>query len=102
MPETDPAMLFAVTCLDKPGHAAVRADNRAAHLAFLKAHAEAVKIAGPLLDDAGTGMVGSLLIIEAADRAALDELIAQDPYATAGLFAGVEVRPWRWVIGAPG
>jgi uncharacterized protein len=95
-------MLFVVTCLDKPGHAQVRADNRAAHLAYLKENEAAVKIAGPLLDEAGSGMVGSLLVVEAPDRSALDELLARDPYATAGLFAGVEIRPWRWVIGAPG
>ena len=94
-------MLFAVTCLDKPGHAAVRADNRATHLDFLKANADAVKIAGPMTSDDGSAMVGSLLIVEADDRAALDALLAADPYAKAGLFETVTVRPWRWVIGAP-
>jgi len=94
-------MLFAVTCLDKPGHAAVRTDNRAAHLDFLKANAAAVKIAGPFTSDDGTAMVGSLLVVEAEDRAALDALLAADPYAAAGLFESVAVRPWRWVIGKP-
>lgn len=94
-------MLFAVTCLDKPGHAAVRTDNRAAHLEFLKANAAAVKIAGPFTSDDGTAMVGSLLVVEAEDRAALDALLAADPYAAAGLFESVVVRPWRWVIGRP-
>lgn len=95
-------MLFAVTCLDKPGHAAVRADNRAAHLDFLKANAAAVKIAGPFFDDAGETMIGSFLAIEAADRTALDALLAADPYAKAGLFQSVTARPWKWVIGNPG
>jgi uncharacterized protein YciI len=95
------AMLFAVTCLDKPGHAHVRAENRSAHLAFLGEHADAVKIAGPLLEDDGDGMVGSLLIIEAPDRDTLEALLARDPYAEAGLFAGVDIRPWRWVVGRP-
>jgi uncharacterized protein YciI len=95
-------MLFAVTCIDKPGHAHVRAENRPAHLDFLKANAAAVKLAGPFLSDDGQGMVGSLLVIEAADRAALDAMVAQDPYAAAGLFESVTVRPWRWTIGNPG
>lgn len=94
-------MMFAVTCIDKPGHAETRAANRDAHLAFLKANAAAFRAAGPFLSDDGTAMVGSLLIVEAADRAALDTLLAGDPYAGAGLFASVEIRPWRWVIGAP-
>jgi uncharacterized protein YciI len=95
-------MLFAVTCIDKPGHAHVRAENRPAHLDFLKANAAAVKLAGPFLSDDGQGMVGSLLVIKAADRAALDAMVAQDPYAAAGLFESVTVRPWRWTIGNPG
>lgn len=95
-------MLFTVTCLDKPGHLQVRLDNRPAHLDYLKANAAAVKIAGPLLDDAAEGMVGSFLVFEAADRAALDALLAADPYAQAGLFDSVTVRPWRWTVGNPG
>ncbi len=94
-------MLYAVTCLDKPGHEAVRAENRAAHLDFLRAHADAVKIAGPFLAEDGAGMTGSLLVIEAPDRPALDRLLAEDPYTAAGLFESVTVRPWRWVVGAP-
>lgn len=95
-------MLFAVTCLDKPGHLQVRLDTRAAHLAFLEAHAGAVKLAGPLLADDGQAMVGSLLVYEAEDRDALDALLAADPYSQAGLFESVVVRPWRWTIGNPG
>lgn len=94
-------MLFAVTCIDKPDHAAVRADNRTAHLAYLKENAGAVKIAGPFTSEDGARMTGSLLIVEAADRAACDALLAADPYAAAGLFESVTVRPWRWVVGQP-
>ena len=31
-------MLYVVYCLDKPGHAAVRAENRSAHVEFLKSY----------------------------------------------------------------
>lgn len=95
-------MLFAVTCLDKPGHLQVRLDNRPAHLEYLKANAAAVKIAGPLLTDDGEGMVGSFLVYDAENRAAVDALLAADPYAKAGLFESVTVRPWRWSVGNPG
>ncbi|MBH0237917.1 YciI family protein [Methylobrevis albus] len=94
-------MLFAVSCLDKPGHAEVRTDNRPAHVAWLKANGAAIKAAGPYLSDDGAVMNGSLLIVEAEDRAALDALLAQDPYLHADLFDSVTVRPWKWVIGAP-
>lgn len=95
-------MLFAATCIDKPGHQAVRLENRPAHLDFLKANAAAVKIAGPFVSDDGSAMLGSLLVIEAADRAAVEAILAADPYAHAGLFESVTVRAWRWAIGNPG
>jgi Uncharacterized protein conserved in bacteria len=94
-------MLFAVSCIDKPDHGPVRAENRPAHVAFLKANSASVKAAGPYLSDDGEAMVGSLLIVEAESRAALQALLDQDPYAHAGLFAAVEIRPWKWTIGAP-
>ena len=49
----------------------------------------------------GAGMTGSLLIVEAADLAAAHAFAAGDPYAKAGLFESVAIRPWKWVIGNP-
>jgi len=40
-------------------------------------------------------MCGSLLVIEVADLAAAQAFSAADPYAKAGLFERVEVRPFR-------
>jgi hypothetical protein len=89
--------MFVLICRDKPGHLEVRKANRDAHLAYL-AETGIVRLAGPLLDDAG-GMVGSMLAIEAADRAAAEAFAAADPYAKAGLFASVEIIAWKRVIG---
>ncbi|MEO1198549.1 MAG: YciI family protein [Pseudomonadota bacterium] len=94
-------MLFAVTALDKPDHLPVRMENRPAHLDFLKANLDKIKIGGPVLDPDGQSPVGSLLIIEAGDRESVEALLANDPYAKAGLFGSVEIRPWTWVIGQP-
>ena len=44
-------------------------------------------------------MNGSLVVIEAADRAAAEAWAADDPYAKSGLFSNVEIRPWKRVIG---
>lgn len=95
-------MLYAIHSIDKPGAAAVRQDNRPSHLAYLKANAARVRLAGPYLSEDGQAMTGSLIVLEAADLAAARAFAAADPYAKAGLFASVEVRPWRWLIGAPG
>lgn len=94
-------MLYALLCTDKPNASALRADVRPKHLAFIDAHKTQVKIAGPFLSDDGQTMVGSLIIIEASDIAAARAFAATDPYAQAGLFANVEIKPWRWIVGAP-
>jgi uncharacterized protein YciI len=87
-------MQFMDYCLDKPGALEVRTANRPKHIEYLKAHNSKLLFAGPLLDDKD-GMVGSLLVVEAADRAAMDTFLAGDPYAKAGLFQSVTVHPVR-------
>jgi uncharacterized protein YciI len=91
-------LLFAALCIDKPGHVDLRLSTRAAHLAFLDKHAASVKLGGPFLD--GDKPVGSLLILDSPDEAAARALLAEDPYAQAGLFERVEVRAWKRVVGA--
>jgi len=85
-------------CTDKAGATQVRLDNRAAHLAYLESLGDRLFAAGPLLTDDGQGMVGSLLIVECADTAAAQDFAANDPYAKAGLFDNVTIRPWRRVF----
>jgi hypothetical protein len=42
----------------------------------------------------------ALLLLRAPDRAALDELIATDPFATHGLIANMSVTLWDPIFGA--
>ncbi|MBO6518946.1 MAG: YciI family protein [Rhodospirillales bacterium] len=93
-------MHFVIYCLDKPDHAHVRADNRPAHVEYLKASAGKIVCAGPMLTDDGEGMIGSTLVMEFADRAEADAWAANDPYAKAGLFESVSIRPWKKVFPA--
>jgi uncharacterized protein YciI len=94
-------MLYMAVCYDKLEGHALRLANRAAHLDFLRANDAFIKVCGPILADDNEAMIGSLLIVEAPDRATADALLARDPYSLAGLFRSVDVRPWRWVIGSP-
>lgn len=94
-------MLFVLICTDKPNATALRADTRQRHLAYIDAHKDRVKIAGPFTSDDGQAMLGSMIVIEAVDAAAARTFAANDPYALAGLFQNVEIKPWRWLIGAP-
>ena len=93
-------MHFVIYCLDKPDHASVRAENRPDHVAFLKASADKIVAAGPLLSDDGEGMVGSTLIMGFANRGEAEAWANEDPYAKAGLFQSVDIRPWKKVFPA--
>ncbi|MGA8514001.1 MAG: YciI family protein [Burkholderiaceae bacterium] len=93
-------MLFALMCTDKPDGLEIRLANRPAHIVFLKSLGDALKAAGPFLNDAGD-MVGSLLIIESADKSAVSAIADRDPYAMAGLFDVVDIRAWKWVVKNP-
>ncbi|RUV95626.1 MULTISPECIES: YciI-like protein [unclassified Mesorhizobium] len=95
-------MLFALICKDKPGSLQLRADTRPAHAAFLEGLISEGRLAfaGPFLDAAGKPD-GSLVMIEAPDMAGAQALAAADPYAKAGLFESVEIRPWNWFFQKP-
>lgn len=95
-------MLFALLCKDKPGHLQVRLDSRPAHVEFLNAlnARGGLAFAGPFLDGEGKPN-GSLVVVEAADLAEAQTVAAEDPYALAGLFESVDIKPWTWVFNKP-
>ena len=93
-------MLFALICTDKPNSLELRQQSRPEHLKFLEGLGNSLKVAGPFTDDEGKA-TGSLVIIEAANRTAITEIAGRDPYAVAGLFASVEIKPWKWLIKNP-
>ena len=54
-------------------------------------------VGGAMLDEAGTP-VGSTMVVEFPDRAALDSWIAADPYTLQGVWLRVEVVPFRVAV----
>ena len=90
-------MLYAVICKDKPNSLELRKATRPTHLDYLKQGGPV--FSGPMLAEDEQTPIGSLLIVEAADRAAVEAWAANDPYALAGLFESVEIRPFVKVIG---
>ncbi|MHA1529814.1 MAG: YciI family protein [Alphaproteobacteria bacterium] len=90
-------MLYAIICIDKPGAIEIRKANRDAHLSHIGGAGGAIVQAGPFLDPDGE-MCGSLLIYE-GDLAGAEAWAAADPYAAAGLFQSVAIRPWKKVVG---
>jgi uncharacterized protein len=95
-------MLFALICKDKAGALDTRLSVRPDHVTYLDGlnAAGQLKLAGPFLDDDGKPC-GSLLILEADDLAGAQALAAGDPYAKAGIFETVELRPWNWTFNRP-
>lgn len=89
-------MRVALICIDKPDMVQLRLDNRAAHLAHIDASG-IVEMAGPFLDNGA--MVGSLIVLSVDSMAQAQEWAANDPYAKAGLFASVDMREWKKVVG---
>lgn len=91
-------MKYVLICEDREGALDVRLANRDRHLAFLGELGDRVSLAGPMLSDDGESMVGSVLIIEADSFEDIRQIADSDPYALAGLFGRVTIRPFRQVI----
>ena len=95
-------MLYAILCEDLPGTLAKRLEARPAHLERLKALLEAGRLvlAGPhpaidSADPGPAGFTGSLIVAEFASREAAIAWTTEDPYAAAGVYARVTVKPFK-------
>ena len=94
-----PLMLFIATCIDKPNGVETRKEARPAHLAFLNGLGGRVKIGGAILGPDHQTPLGTMIIFEGESEDDILALLANDPYAQAGLFESVSVKPWRPAVG---
>ena len=90
---------YILYACDKPGALGLRMASRPAHLDWAKRHADSILMAGPIFADDGTTFVGSVFVVEMESLEAVRQWASDDPYARAGLFATVDIRPFRWLIG---
>ncbi len=93
--------LYAMICVDHKGSLELRQKVREEHLAYYRAPGSPVRLAGAVLDENGKPD-GSLVIIECESQVAAEAFAEGDPFAKAGLFSSVSVKPWRLSIGAVG
>ena len=93
-------MIFAIICTDKDNALVVRKANRAAHLEYLNNIEGALKGGGPFINADGNPN-GSMLLVDMNDLSAAKDFAENDPYAKAGLFANVDIRPWNWLLANP-
>ncbi len=91
-------MLFFVRFTDRSDRLAVRQAHLAAHMAWLGEHADAIRVGGPLREDPAANPVGAMWLVEAADRAAVEALIATDPFWANGLRESREILEWRKAV----
>lgn len=94
-----PHFIFRGT--DAPGMAATRSEIRESHRSYIRTSSPQCRVVagGPLVNDAGDTMFGTMLILEATDRDAALQFLAGDPYSKAKLFAHTEVDRWQWGLG---
>ncbi len=93
--------LYAMICTDHKGSIELRQKVRDEHLAYYRAPGSPVRLAGAVLDENGQPD-GSLVIIECDSQVAAEAFAQGDPFAKAGLFSSVSVKPWRLALGAVG
>ncbi len=98
-------MLYALVAHDHPDSLPRRLAARTDHIARLQQlQAEGrLVLAGPLpaIDSAepgDAGFVGSLIVAEFADLAAARAFADSDPYGAAGVYARVDVFPFKQVM----
>lgn len=87
-------MLFAIHALDKPGALPTRLAHYDAHKAFLgdtSAYGVTIVMSGPLVADDGATMIGSLFLIEADTREAVESFNCADPFHAAGIWERVTI-----------
>ncbi len=90
---------FVVEYFDRPDSGELRAANRQAHIQYRIDLGKALVLAGPLFDDFdGAAAKGSLVILEAADKAEAEAIAHRDPYDVAGVFHEVRVFAHRILV----
>ena len=90
--------MYVIIGHDAPDAKEKRPQHRPAHLVHRRPLAEAGKVvlAGPL-----TNGSGSLIVLDTRTAAETWEIVARDPYVVHGVFAHVEVHPFRQVFPEP-
>jgi uncharacterized protein YciI len=90
--------MYVLFCLDNPVTGpAIRREIRALHLQYVVDHPDIFHYGGPLQDEAGA-TVGSIMILNLPDRAALDKFLAEEPYSRSKLYEAMIIRRTRQVV----
>lgn len=83
---------FIVHCLDAPDALPRRLEHYEAHKAYLDIAPVRILVSGPLMSDDGETMIGSLFLIEAETKTAVDSFNAADPFRRNGIWAEIRIH----------
>lgn len=85
---------FIALFRDAVDPSAVEPEISAGHFSYLEQHRDRIVLAGGLRPDVGQPFCGALWIIEAADRAAAERLVEDDPYRRHRVWSSPEILTW--------
>lgn len=91
-------MPFVVHCIDRPDAGTLRQRTRAKHLEYMIAHSAHVDYGGPLQNDDGSKVVGSLMVLSFDTRKEVEAFLSAEPYTRAGLFAELSINRLRQMM----
>jgi uncharacterized protein YciI len=86
--------LYVIFATDRPETLAIRLEHYTEHRAYNEEQEGAgVKtvFAGPLQTDDGEAMNGSLIVVDAPDRATVERYVANDPFRRYGVWGEVKI-----------
>jgi hypothetical protein len=89
---------FLILGHGKPGMTAVHDELRDEYRRYLSAGGfdDRLIACGPLLSDDGSGWAGTAILAELPGRTSAEAILADSPYARAGLYDHIEVHSWQF------
>jgi uncharacterized protein YciI len=88
-------MLYAVQCTDAKGVESIRNQYLTPHKDYLISQAHILVVGGALLAEGTEELLGSLYIVNVANREAAEAFSGGDPFTQAGVFATVTITAMR-------
>jgi uncharacterized protein YciI len=82
---------YMAFCEDNPGSGTLREAHMADHLAYVETVLDSIRVAGPLWENDGEDVGASSFIYRAESLEDAKQLLEDDPYNKAGIYASV-----RW------
>ncbi len=95
-PRKPDTMQFVIHAHDKTDGGKRREPLREAHEAYLTRHRDILIARGPLLDDAGARSIGSLIMLDVANKAEAEAFWADEPFNRAGVYEWITMERWRF------